>query len=253
LTSRWVPGLEVGVTRFSHQPWPAGGPRLSDLFLVLRSQQSANVAGVVADNQLASAYFRWVLPRSGLEVYGEYGRDDYNMNLRDFILEPDHIGGYTIGFRKVMRRAANRLLAVRAEVQNLQFSVLAQGRGWAPFYTHGGPISQGHTQIGQVLGSEAGPGGAGAVVAVESYAPSGRWTWSWTRILRYQRGNFPQTGQPDLRGLDVQHALAVERLVFRGRYDLLARGVAVYELNRDFRSDAFNLNLLVGMRTGLRQ
>lgn len=251
LTSRWVPGVEVGVTRLSHQAWPAGGPRLSDLFRLLGSQQTANAAGLIDDNQLASAYFRWVLPRSGFEVYGEYGRDDYNMNLRDFILEPDHIGGYTIGLRKVMRRAANRLLAVRAEVQNLQFSVLAQGRGWAPFYTHT-TQRQGHTQNGQVLGSDAGPGGAGAVVAVESYSPSGRWTWSWNRILRRQRGDFLQTGQPDLSGLDVQHALAVERLVFRGRYDFLVRGAAVYELNRDFRGDAFNLNLSLGARIGLR-
>ena len=252
LTSRWVPGLEVGVTRFSHQPWPAGGPRLSDLLRMLRSQWAANAVNAGGDNQLASAFFRLVLPHSGFEVYGEYGRDDYNLDLRDFIEEPDHIGGYAIGFRKVVRRAANRLLAVRAEVQNLQYSVLALGRVWAPFYTHSSTVRQGHTQNGQVLGSEAGPGGAGSVVAVESYSPSGRWTWSWTRVLRQQRGELPQTGQPDLKGLDVQHELAVERLVFRGRYDLRAQVGAVYEFNRNFQSDAFNLNLVVGVRVGLR-
>jgi len=248
-TSRWVPGLEVGVTRFSHRPWPTGGPSLADLLQMLRGGQGGGTNSLV-ENQLATAFFRWVLPRSGFEVYGEYGRDDYNLDIRDFILEPDHIGGYTIGFRKAMRRPEGRLLAVRAEVQNLQFSRLAEGRGWAPFYTHSG-VPQGHTQLGQVLGSEAGVGGAGTVVAVESYSAKGRWTWSWTRMLRQQRGDPSGAGPPDARGVDVQHALAVERLVFRGRYDLLARTTAVYELNRNFGGDAFNLNLIVGTRVGL--
>jgi len=250
LTSRWVPGLELGVTRFSHMPWPPGGPRLSDLLRVLHSQQSANEANSGADNELASAFFRWVLPHSGFEVYGEYGRDDYNLDIRDFIEEPDHRGGYTIGFRKVMTPQRRRLIAVRAELQNLQFSRLAQGREWVPFYTHGG-VRQGHTQLGQVLGSVAGVGGRGSVVAVETYSPRGRWTWSWTTLLRQQRGDFPASGPGDPGGVDVQHAFAVERLQFRGRYDVLARATAVYELNRDLGGDAFDLNLIVGVRLGV--
>ena len=251
VTSRWVPGLELGVTRFSHRPWPAGGPSLNDLLHILRAGQGGGTVNALEDNQLATAFFRWVLPRSGFEVYGEYGRDDYNQNLRDFLLEPDHIGGYTIGFRKVSRRGYERLLAVRAEIQNLQFSHLARGRGWAPFYTHSG-VEQGHTMLGQVLGSEAGVGGAGGVVAVESYSPTGRWTWSWTRIQRQQRGDPSGAGPPDPRGIDVQHALGVERLQLQRRYDLLLQAQAVYELNRDFRRDAFDLNLIVGIQMGLR-
>ena len=251
LTSRLVPGLEFGVTRFSHQPWPAGGPSLSDLLHILRVGESGNVINAPFDNQLASAFFRWVLPHSGFEVYGEYGTDDYRVDVRDFIEEPDHIGGYTVGLRKATLRPGGRLIAVRVELQNLQFSRLAVGRGWAPFYTNGGEL-QGHTQLGQVLGSDAGVGGGGSVVALESYSPRGRWTWSWTRMLRQQRGNFATSGPGDLGGVDVQHAFAVERLQFRGRYDVLARATAVYELNRDFGRDAFDLNLIFGLRLGVR-
>jgi len=218
---------------------------------MLRAGEGGATVNAVEDNQLATAFFRWVLPHSGFEVYGEYGRDDYNQNLRDFLEEPDHIGGYTIGFRKVSRRGNARLLAVRAEIQNLQFSSQARGRGWAPFYTHS-RVTQGHTMLGQVLGSEAGVGGAGGVVAVESYSASGRWTWSWSRLQRQQRGDPSGTGPPDPRGIDVQHALTVERLQFRKRYDVLARVAAVYELNRDFTHDVFNLNLIVGVQAGLR-
>ncbi len=249
-TSRWVPGLEVGATRFAHQPWPAGGLTFEDLLVMVHGGQRGGTNSTL-ENQLASAFFRWVLPNSGFEVYGEYGRDDYNVDLRDFVEEPDHIGGYTIGFRKVMRRPNGRLLAVRAETQNLQFSRLAAGRGWAPFYTHSG-VNQGHTQLGQVLASEAGPGGAGSVVAVDSYSPRGKWTWSWTRMLRYQRGDPSGAGPPDADGVDVQHALAVEHVQFRHGYDMLARVTAIYEFNRSFAGDAFNLNVIVGIRAALR-
>jgi len=49
----------------------------------------------------------------------------------------------------------------------------------------------------------------------------------------------------------MQHALALERLWFRGRYDLLIRLTGVYELNRDFSYDAFNVNLIFGTRVAL--
>jgi len=250
-TSRWVPGLELGVTRFSHRPWPAGGPSLDDLLRILSGSHGGSANAFAGDNQLATVFFRWVLPRSGFEVYGEYGRDDYNVGVRDFVQEPDYSGGYTIGFRKVTRRSGKRLLAVRAEVQNLQVPSLAQGRPWLPFYVHANDVRQGHTQLGQVLGSEAGVGGAGSVIAVEAFSPRSRWSWSWTRIYREQRGDRMGLAPPDPNGVDVQHALAVERLWFRGRYDVLLRVTAVYELNRDFTHDAFNFNLIAGTRVAL--
>jgi hypothetical protein len=245
LTFGWLPGLEIGATRFAHVPWRPGGPTLDDLFTIFKTTES----GLVESNQLASVFLRWVLPHSGFEVYGEYGKDDYNSDGRQFLLEPDHFGGYMVGFRKAMRRPNDRLLAVRAELQNLQFSSLAQGRVWVPFYTHG-TVRQGHTQLGQVLGSEAGPGGAGSVIAVESFSPAGRWTWSWTRMIRQQRGD--QSGAiSDPNGVDVQHALTVERVRAHGRYELLTSVAGVYELNRYFKYDAFNLNVIVGARFGL--
>ena len=248
LTARWVPGLEIGVSRFSHNPWPAGGLRFSDFTIPLRSENSANQAGTVADNQLASAFFRWVFPRSGVEVYGEYGREDYNIDLRDFIEEPDHIGGYTIGFRKIFRRPGGRLLAVRTEIQNTQIGILDLGRGQTPFYIHGGTPSQGHTYRGQLLGSDAGFGGAGAMLALDTYHARGRWTAWWSRVLRQDQASFVTTGVINPHALDVMHSLGASALWFRGRYDISAALTAVYELNRNFGGDVFNLNLMVGVR-----
>ena len=105
---------------------------------------------------------------------------------------------------------------------------------------------------GQILGSAWGFGGAAAIVAVDWYDTRGRWTVSWSRLLRGDTGDTVATVPQSRRGLDVLHTLGAERLFFRGRYDILTSVTAVYELNRDFRRDAFNLNLIVGARATLR-
>ena len=186
-----------------------------------------------------------------MEVYGEYGTEDYRYNLREIFVEPDHDAGYTIGLRQVARRSNGSLRVIRAEVQNLQRGPLVQSRGQSPFYIHS-PLGQGHTYRGQILGSGWGYGGAAAIVAVDWYDARGRWTVSWSRLLRADTGDTVATVPQSPRGLDVLHALGAERLFFRGRYDILTSVTAVYELNRDFRRDAFNLNLIVGARTSLR-
>ena len=250
ITLRWVPGLELGASRFTHAPWPAGGLKLRDFATPFSSQFRSNVAGV-PDNQLASAFFRWVFTASGVELWGEYGREDYNLNFRDFVQEPDHDGGYTLGFRKSLRRAPLDLWFIRAEVQNLQISQLTLARGQVPFYIHSS-VAQGHTQRGQILGSPAGLGGAASVLALDRYHARGRWTVFFSRELRQDRGQFIETGRVDPRGLDVQVAAGANALFFRGPYDVTAGVTAVYELNRDFQRDGVNLNLTLGVRAAWR-
>ena len=143
------------------------------------------------------------------------------------------------------------LHAIRAELQDLQPSLLAQARGVVPFYIHG-TVRQGHTERGQLLGSYAGFGGAGGIAALETYYPGGRWTLSWTRILQRQRGAFFPDSILDSRGLDVMHALTWSALFFRGRYDITTSASLVYEFNRNFRADYVNLNATFGLRASLR-
>src|SRR5207247_24575 len=160
-TLRWVPGLELGLSRFSHSLWRPGGPTLNDLLRALSSRYGANQVQVANDNQLASAFFRWVFPRRGVEVYGEYGREDYT----------------------------------------------------------------------QYLGSAGALGGAAMVVALDVYHPGGRWTVELTRMLRQDVGDFPRSGQANPQARDIQHAVGVEGLFFRGRYDVTVGLTGVYELN----------------------
>ena len=243
---RWPAGLELGGARFIHRGWAARRFVLRELLAPFEISSRNDSL----ENQIASVFLRWVVPRAGVEVYWEYGTEDTRYNLREVVVEPDHIAGYTIGLRRVKRGADGGLRIVRAEVQNLQRGTLVQSRSQSPFYVHS-TVLQGHTYRGQVLGSEWGVGGAAAKVAVDWYHSRGRWTVAWSRFLRGDTGDSVATTPRGARSLDVLHTLGVEALMFRGRYDIWAGTTVVYELNRDFRRDAFNLNLGVGVRATL--
>ena len=70
-------------------------------------------------------------------------------------------------------------------------------------------------------------------------------------MLRQDVGDFPRSGQANPQARDIQHAVGVEGLFFRGRYDVTVGLTGVYELNRNFRGDAFNLNAQVGIRANV--
>ena len=87
---RGLPNLEIGGARFFHRRW-----RRSDLLGAWRvpfegllfkegrvSVDDSTSADFLPDNQLASAFVRWRLPRAGAEVYGEFLRNDASFNVR---------------------------------------------------------------------------------------------------------------------------------------------------------------------------
>jgi hypothetical protein len=255
-TPRGLDGLEVGGSRFFHSAWPEGGLKASDLWEPFQSLFKAGLSdtGVGSDsrssndNQLASVFARWVLPRAGFEAWGEYAREDHSWDLQDLILEPDHSAGYTLGVRKVWARGG-RLVSARAELLDAQLSPIALVRGQAPFYRHTREL-QGHTVLGQVLGSPAAYGGAGSVVAVDGYTPGGRWTLEWTRT-RVRGLRSSPAAAPGTAGVDVVHSLGGEAVLFRGAAEATLGLRGSYELQRNGGADAFNLSASLGFRLGL--
>jgi hypothetical protein len=246
-TPRGVPGLELGAARFFHEAWPREGLRLRHLGKPFEQLLKANLANIDdgdfgddPDNQLASIFVRWMLPRAGFEVYGEYGRNDHNWDLRDFFLEPDQNSGHLLGFRKVWSVSEN-LLAVRGEVLNTAQGHVKQVREQVPFYIHSRQ-RQGHTHRGQVLGSAAGYGGGGSVLAADYYHRAGRLTVAWRRELRQERGQYWWDRNVREPGLDVLYDFGVDALIFYRRWDIGGGVNAVRNLNRNFASDEFNLH-----------
>lgn len=250
LQPRGVPGLEIGAERFFHVQWPSrfGWAQLRKPFEAALKANLPNTPGQTQpkenpDNQLLAAFARWVLPRSGFELYGEYGREDHSWNTRDFLLEPDHSGSLGLGFRKAWQTADSAIVGLRGELINFQPSGLIEHRGEGGTYEH--PImKQGHTQDGQLLGAPVGVGSAaGSTIELERNARDGsHFAVTWTRILRQETGRYWITNVQQPRMIDVSHALGVER-GFRMRELLVTAGVqAVYELDRDYQSDAWNLH-----------
>ena len=256
ISPKGVTGLELGAARFFHESWPSEGLSLSNFTKPFESILKAGLddptrlsnAGQSPDNQLASVFARWAFPRSGFEVYAEYGHEDHNWNFRDFLLEPDHSGGYVLGLTKILRSSPKNFYAIRAETMNLQVSQLIRGRGEGPFYVHSAQ-QQGHTERGQILGATAENGGSATLLAVDRYHPKGRWTAFWSRELRQDVGSFWRTGVRTSPGFDVQHALGAEVVRFGERFDITAAVTGVYNLARNFGDDVFNLNAHLSIRS----
>jgi hypothetical protein len=251
---RWLPNLELGGTRFFHRRWRAGDlpgafrvPFEGLLFKEGRLElDDTTSTGFLPDNQLASAFVRWRLPRAGAEVYGEFVRNDANFNLRELIGEPDHASGYVLGVRKALVRRDARLLVAGGEVLNSRFTHIHRVREQSRLYSHG-YFSQGHTHRGQVLGSVAALGGGGTTLRLDDFTPRGRDQVLLERIVRL--APFGE-GAPDADQMDVLHSLRVARTRFRGPVDLTLGATLTWERMRDYRRDAFNVRLDAAARVG---
>ena len=244
---RWIPALELGVGRFFHVPNTPDEPngafwRKPFRVLFLKNELAQGDIGGF-DNQLASLFFRWVFPRSGLEIFGERGFEDQLYDLRDLTLNPDHEREYMLGLQKTLKVAAERIDVLRIELVNFQEPGLARDRVEGGIYVHA-TLRQGHTNRGQLLGVSAGAGWAAAsTIAWTRYSPHNRTTFTLRRIVRDQRGTFQSTGVIDPHGSDVIVAAGFERMRQARYADIGVTLQAMRDFNRNFSSDVSNLNL----------
>src|SRR5205085_4973520 len=131
----------------------------------------------------------------------------------------------------------------------MRFNTLTRTRDIGGGYYLNGTVRQGHTERGQLLGADVTAGsGAGSSVALESYDRAGRWTIGWTRTLIDTLGNYFSSGIRPPKAPEVQHAISVEAVRFWGPVDIHFDLTGVYDLNRYFSYDAFNLNAVAGLR-----
>jgi hypothetical protein len=258
-----VPGLEFGGMRFFHSPIDSSGLGSDDITLplqnLLKSRLPVETDTAVADdvrsifqNQLASVFLRWAPPRTGLEFYTEYGREDFSADVRDFMLEPDHSSTLNVGFRKAWLRGVN-MNALRGEFFNYEAPSSGRTRGEGLIYIHQ-PLRQGHTYRGQLLGANVGVGSGNAyVVAFERYTPAGKWKLFTSRATQRElsaRAPSYESGPALTNPVDVQHSLGAELTRFVSTFDITGRVILTSELNRYFLSDKSNVNFALTLRQG---
>ena len=249
VTARQLPGLELGAGRLFHNYYQDSSVTLRKLLRpvfqgLLKNGRAAalgTTTGDEPDNQLASLFGRWVFPASGVEIYGEYGREDSGYDLRDVILEPDHDVGIILGFKKGWKRPDGALFVLNAEVFNDRLSHLDPIRPQAVPYIHE-PIRQGHTERGQILGAPDLRGGGGESLTFDSYTGDGSASVRYTRASRIQQSFNAR--QPGKSPFDITHSLDYRRTTFRHFGDITAGATAVYETNRDLSGgNVFNVNV----------
>lgn len=109
LQTRWDPNLTVGIGRSVY----ATARRHSDIALrwtdvfAVAARRNLNILDQVqrgdsipgGRDQIFSVFARWVFPKNGAEVYGEWGRTRFPTGLSDFLKAPNHSQGYTIGMQ----------------------------------------------------------------------------------------------------------------------------------------------------------
>lgn len=249
---RGIPGLEIGFARFFHVPYTDAQPNATfwrkpfKVFFLKNEFAQGDSAG--ADNQLASIFFRWVFPRSGLEIFGERGYEDQFYDMREFIQDPDHNREYMLGFQKVLEERSGTIDVIKAEMINYQLSTLARVRQEGAIYGHL-TLKQGHSNRGQLLGAYPGAGSAAAsTLSWIRYTARNRTTITLRRIVRDQRGQFQTSGIVDPRANDVIVAAGFERMRYGRHLDLGGKLEAMDDLNRNFSRDVGNLHLQLTAR-----
>jgi len=109
-----TPSIEIGVARFFHRNWTGqyGAAELS-----APSVRSSTHAASDARQPTAFRVHVDPVPSSGVEIFGEFGKNDRNSSLHDALLEPEHNSAWILGFFDVLgpESLANGFWSVRVE------------------------------------------------------------------------------------------------------------------------------------------
>jgi hypothetical protein len=223
--------LSIGVARVYHGAIPAGGYSLLEYLYSPYAALSVNEN----DNQLLSAFARWVMPDDGFELYGEWARDDHWENLVDFLKEIDHSQAYGIGFSKLVQKP-EALLRISGELVHLEAALPFRQRGRVFFYSNS-ELPQGHTSAGQLLGSWTGTGSTAQIVTADRIKTTTQSSVFLQRV-RYNADTYYErfaTGYGS-RGHDLELTLGLRHARTRAGLHIIASTELSRRWNRSFIS-----------------
>ncbi|MBM3854686.1 MAG: capsule assembly Wzi family protein [Verrucomicrobia bacterium] len=195
-TSRADSGLTLGLSRAviataSPNAFPFGAA-----FDVLRDVGRPNTVATDRPtgnrDQLFSLFGRWLVPKAGFAVYGEWVRFEQPASLRDFLEFPGHSQGYTVGIEWA-RRSKLGALRVQGEATYLEPDPSLRLRPVGISYTSA-VVPQGYTNRGMSLGAAIGPGASSQHLAADFFGAKyragiffGRIRWDnavlWTPVV----------------------------------------------------------------------
>ena len=208
-------------------------------------------------DQITALFARWVLPADGAEVYAEWARRSLPASLGDFLEQPEHTQGYTLGAQWARPALAGRL-RLAAEVTYLEKSPTYRLRPTGSFYA-GRAVPQGYTHRGQVLGAAIGPGSSSQWAAVDWIGRRAQAGLSLTRIRWANDAFYTTPNNARYRGHDVSLLGGARAGVAVGavwldvewsaghRHNFLFQSRATNWDNRDLTVSPFNHTLRLGL------
>ncbi len=162
---KWIRGLHIGATR-TVQTFRDSVDTKSfiDVFPVFWGVTKQSVGSDLIGesdrgrDQQITVFFRQVIPKAGLEFYGEFGRRDHSLNMRDLIISPAHSRAYLLGLNKVFPVYGDKLIQIRSEMTQQAQSVnwITRANSTTPWHTNG--TIGGFTNWDQAMGVGIGMG-----------------------------------------------------------------------------------------------
>lgn len=167
--------LFIGVSRVFYFYDNGVNKGLNFFMPVLTGLIPKNIVGDMQreQDQLASAYLKYVFPKSKFEIFFEYARNDLAVNIRDLALEPDHARAYSFGFRG---KISPKNIYFLYEMTHLQMpktgsyfperglTLFRNQEGWYAHYQ----VVHGYTNDGQILGAGIGSGSNSHSIALRT-------------------------------------------------------------------------------------
>jgi hypothetical protein len=237
---KWVKGLFFGFNRtFQVYREKMGNSFLSyfPVFSGITKEQFFEDGNSVefdsdgADQQI-SVTFRWVVPASHFEFYGEYGRRDHALNWREFILNPEHARAYMMGFMKLFPlNKPGKFLQIRGEMTHQQESVNRYIRyggttGGLTWHTHN--PSRGFANFGQALGVGIGVGSNVQIIEFSMVEEMNKLGLIFQRLENQQDFYYRAFGQQGERQPWIDLSMG---LVFDHRWDNIILGSKLLAVN----------------------
>jgi hypothetical protein len=244
---RFDPDLTVGIARAVTGEAATRGRiagRFADVLTRWRARRvdDDSASSPPARDQIMSLFARWSSPATGLDVYGEWARQELPRSLRDLLLAPQNTQGYTVGVAEALHVRRSDVLRLELELTNLEQSRTFADRPQPADYYVGLATAQGYTQRGQTIGAALGPGGSSQRLRVDYYAS--RWQAGlFAGRARYENDALYREFLPNLlrhdvgvfggarAGLRLPHLDAIASLSFTDRLNYLFQNGAANVMN----------------------
>jgi len=246
---KWTKGLFLGLSRVFYQNQSDVSSSLDGYFPVagkLFKKKLTSEDGKKRD-QMLSFFFRLLMLKEKAELYGEFGRNDHSMDIRDALAEPEHSRAYIIGFSKVFD-GGKKDMRLFGEITNLQLPSTIMLRAQESWYVHY-QVRNGYTHYGQMMGAGIGPGGNSQTIGLEWGTGFDKFGGSFERVVHnndFYYDAFTRLQQWQKHWVDV--SLNINKSWTRDRLIYDARLSFIQSLNYEwYYSNVFNVSAGLGV------